>query len=77
MHGPYLKFIRTYKLGRFKLILQCCIHVFLPTAEQYSPERNTWMPIPDMTLGRSNFAAATFGNKIVVIGGYDGNIQTT
>jgi len=42
--------------------------------EQYDPMRNTWYDAADMRLGRSNFSAVVFDNKIYAIGGYDGMV---
>jgi hypothetical protein len=38
---------------------------------KYDPETDTWSPIPDMSVKRSEMATAAIDDKIFVIGGRD------
>jgi kelch-like protein 10 len=39
------------------------------SGEKYDPETDTWSPIPDMIMERSNMATEVVDDKIFVIGG--------
>jgi N-acetylneuraminic acid mutarotase len=47
------------------------------SGEKYDPETDTWSPIPDMSMRRSDMATAVIDDKIFVIGGRDYEYKTT
>ena len=45
------------------------------SGEVYDPEANIWNLIPEMKYGRSEFRLAVVHNRIIVVGGYIGNVS--
>lgn len=44
----------------------------LKSGERYIPEKNTWVPIPEMFHARTNFAVGIVDGLILAIGGFNG-----
>jgi N-acetylneuraminic acid mutarotase len=44
-------------------------YTYTSSVEKYDPETDTWSPIPDMSMRRSDMATLVIDDKIFVIGG--------
>ena len=62
----------------------CCVggNIYLAggagdrTVREYNPRTNTWREMPSLQVGRSGHSVCTLDNKIIVLGGGDGEGTT-
>jgi hypothetical protein len=53
--------------------VDCCVQEVLNTMEVYDPVVGVWSAGPSLVSRRSGVSAVSLGDKIYVIGGFDGS----
>jgi hypothetical protein len=60
-------------LGAGGAYIECCVQEVLNTMEVYDPVVGVWSAGPPLVSRRSGVSAVSLGDKIYVIGGFDGS----